>query len=166
MSLLENYHDQDIKGPTVIQVTTVIYDIQTQSILPFIADFCNHDITIRELKILCLAHIFFSFLKKNVSLPCWWPGRRTALSPRLGPLPCPWVGNYPGWPVILAQHERVYREYELLSFCHIAIVFCNALQNTISISLGVLQHFSFSFSVSHKVCVCVCYPDLGCLSLE
>ena len=64
MSLLENYHDQDIKGPTVIQVTTVIYDIQTQSILPFIADFCNHDITIRELKILGKLHIFFFLLKK------------------------------------------------------------------------------------------------------
>ena len=133
----------------------------------FITDFCDQNIIIRELKILCLMHIFFSlFLNKNVSLPYWWPGQRTALSPRPGPLPCPWFVNYPGWPVILAQHERVYREYELLSFCHIAIVFCNALQNTISISLGVLQHFSFSFSVSHKVCVCVCYPDLGCLSLE
>ena len=119
MSLLENYHDQDIIGPTVIQVTTVIYDKYIIHKL-FVTDFCDQNIIIRELKILCIAHIFFFFLKTNVSLPYWWPGQRTALSPRLGPLPCPWVGNYPGWPVILAQHERVYRKDELLSFCYIA----------------------------------------------
>ena len=96
-----------------------IWHIRYIIYMPFITDFCDQNIIIRELKILCIAHIFFFFLKTNVSLPYWWPGQRTALSPRLGPLPCPWVGNYPGWPVILAQHERVHREDELLSFCHI-----------------------------------------------
>ena len=83
MSLLENYHDQDIKGPTVIQVTTVIYDKYIIHKL-FVTDFCDQNILIRELKNLCLAHIFFFFSKKcvstilvtwteNSSIPKAWP---------------------------------------------------------------------------------------------